>query len=717
MRLHRDRPGWDVVVSTIHLDHAGRLAVKGLPSQGNGLHHKRGPAACGGTRPTAFIGVSRMDSNKPGRVVRLYRPDAPPKPSPGKPAARMPWSARPLPYLRRTPRELVVLALLAPVFFGAYCLSFWLRFDEHGLNQYVANTLLPTAHWVVLLKLAVFVGFRVPVAIRRKVTFEELIPLAQAATVAALLIVAVNRLFLPNPMIPRSIYLLDWGATLVLIGGVQALVRAWRELSLANLLRPSGAPTLIVGTGDSAEALLRAIRRNDNLTYRVAGFLTRNREELGSRIACVPVLGMIDDAVRLARRHGAAEILVVKDELSGKQIRRLRDEAAALGIEVNVLPGYEELITGMVAVQPRRVSIEDLLKREPVELDFQSLHSWIDDRVILVTGSAGSIGSEICRQLLHFRPRRLVAVDRSENGQFFLERELVKLADPSRLDVRIADVLDEHRMRQILDECRPAVVVHAAAYKHVPLMERHPGEAVRNIITATRQMADLAVECGAESFLLISTDKAVNPTSVMGACKRVAEMYVQSLSGSSACRVITVRFGNVLDSAGSVVPVFRQQIAAGGPVTVTDPEMRRYFMTIPEAARLVIQAGAIDPGGHILLLDMGEPVRIADMAADMIRLSGLRVGDDIAIEYTGVRPGEKLYEELRGSGEECLPTIHPKIIVADHRAADHAAIDAAIAQLELLALNAPDAVVAELQTLIPEYQSPADARTAALTAA
>jgi FlaA1/EpsC-like NDP-sugar epimerase len=658
-----------------------------------------------------------MDRNKPSQGVRLYDPDARQAPSARSSATSIPWLARPVPWLGRTPRELGVLALLAPVFFGIFCLSFWLRFDEPQLSRQIANTLLPSALWVVLLKLAVFADFRVSLAVRRKVTFEELIPLAQAATVSALLIVAVNRLLIPTPLIPRSIYLLDWGATLVLIGGAQALARAWRELNLGSVFHSSGTPTLIVGTGESAEALLRAIRRNANLTYHVAGFLTRNADELGTRIACVPVLGMIDDAVRLARRHGANEILVVKDELSGRQIRHLRDKSAEHSIDVKVLPGYEELITGSVAIQPRRVSIEDLLKREPVELDFESLHSWIDNRVILVTGSAGSIGSEICRQLLHFRPQRLVAVDRSENGQFFLERELSKLNDPSKLDIRIADVLEKDRMRQIIDKCQPDVIVHAAAYKHVPLMERHPGEAVRNIITATRNMADLAVECGTESFLLISTDKAVNPTSVMGACKRTAEMYVQSLAGASPCRMITVRFGNVLDSAGSVVQVFRQQIAAGGPVTVTHPEMRRFFMTIPEAAQLVIQAGAIDPGGHILLLDMGDPVRIADMAADMIRLSGLRVSDDIAIEYTGIRPGEKLFEELRGPGEDCLPTIHPKIIVADHRAADHETIGAAIAQLESIALDAPDAIVAQLQCLIPEYQSPAAAHPAKLVAA
>ena len=649
-----------------------------------------------------------MNQKEQGRQVDGCHGDVLAMPSPRAVGARVPWAARPFPVLRRTPRELGFLALLAPVFLGAYFLSFWLRFDDKLFGPQIAQTLLPTAAWVVALKLAVFSGFRVPLTLRRNVTFEELVPLAQAATTAALLIVAVNRIFLPNPLIPRSIYLLDWGVTLVLLGGAQALARAWRELDPAAVLRPDGAPTLIAGTGEGAEALLRAIRRSRNgtLTYRVVGFLTRNVDEVGSRIARVPVLGTIDDAVRLGHRNGVREILVVRDELSGKQIRRLRDEAATRDIELKVLPGYDDVIAGTVAVQPRRVSIEDLLKREPVELDFRSLHSWIDGRVVLVTGSAGSIGSEICRQLLHFRPRRLVAVDRSENGQFFLERELLKLTEPARLDVRIADVLDEQRMRQVLDECRPDVIVHAAAYKHVPLMERHPGEAVRNIVTATRQLADLAVEYGADSFLLISTDKAVNPTSVMGACKRVAEMYVQSLSGSSACRLITVRFGNVLDSAGSVVQVFRQQIAAGGPVTVTDPEMRRYFMTIPEAARLVIQAGAIDPGGHVLLLDMGEPVCIADMAADMIRLSGLRVGDDIAIEFTGVRPGEKLYEELRGAGEDCLPTIHPKIIVADQRAVDHAAVASGVVELELLAQNAPEAIVGELRRIIPEYQSP-----------
>ena len=282
-----------------------------------------------------------------------------------------------------------------------------------------------------------------------------------------------------------------------------------------------------------------------------------------------------------------------------------------------------------------------------------SLRQWLEGRTLLVTGS-GSIGSEICRQLLGFKPKRLVLVDRSETGQFFLERQLRKRMPEAQIQVCMADILDRRRIAAILREQRPQIVFHAAAYKHVPLMESHAGEAVKNIVSATRRLADLAPDHGVESFVMISTDKAVNPTSVMGACKRAAEMYVQSLAGTSACRFMTVRFGNVLDSAGSVVPVFRQQIAAGGPVTVTDPRMERFFMTIPEAARLVIQAGVIGNDGEILLLDMGEPVRIIDLAADMIRLSGLRVGDDIEIEISGLRPGET----LRGAARRGNPRAH-----------------------------------------------------------
>jgi FlaA1/EpsC-like NDP-sugar epimerase len=306
--------------------------------------------------------------------------------------------------------------------------------------------------------------------------------------------------------------------------------------------------------------------------------------------------------------------------------------------------------------------------------------------------------------LLKFSPARLVLVDRSENGLFFLEQGLLRMHPEASFEVCVADVLDEPRMTRVFQEHRPEIVFHAAAYKHVPLMESHPGEAVKNIITATKKIANLSDAHGVESFVLISTDKAVSPTSVMGACKRVAELYVQSLAEQSSCRFVTVRFGNVLDSAGSVVQVFREQIARGGPVTVTHPDMKRFFMTIPEAARLVIQAGAIGNPGRILTLDMGQPVSVADLAADMIRLSGLRLGEDIEIEYTGLRPGEKLIEQLHLPGERALPTSHPSITEAEHQTARHGNLEDIIHQLEQASVWSPGEIIGQLQQAVPEYR-------------
>jgi len=612
------------------------------------------------------------------------------------------------------PQWLLGAAVLAPVFAAIYCAAYWLRFEgqlgPEEVQQYVS-----TVGWIVWIKLCLFVRFRIYRGWGRLVTFYDLVALVQASTAGLLLIVLLDRLVLPRSMIPRSVFLLDWGATIVILGGARSLLRGLREYPWLAFLPSDRIPAFIVGANDTGEMLLRAIIRNDKRSYRVVGFIDTDGRSLGTRISGVPVVGGLDQTCELADRYGVQELLVAREKLSGQRIRRLMEDARRRGIDVRVLPSMDLMISGNVAIQPRPVAIDDLLRREPVELDLESIRRWIDHRVLLVTGSAGSIGSEISRQLLQFAPRRIVLVDRSETGQFFLERELRRLRTDAQIDVCLADVLDRQRIRALLQEHRPHVIFHAAAYKHVPLLESHPQEAVKNIITATRQLADLAAESRVDSFVLISTDKAVNPTSVMGACKRAAELYVQALSGRRAghhpedgrggrsCRFVTVRFGNVLDSAGSVVQIFRQQIADGGPVTITDPAMRRYFMTIPEAARLVIQAGAIGSGGHILLLDMGEPVRIMDLAADMIRLSGLRVGEDIAIESVGPRPGEKLFEELRTTGENHLPTCHPKIIVVDHRPVDLEDILGSIEEIEHLAAKAPEEVVFRLEKLIPEY--------------
>jgi FlaA1/EpsC-like NDP-sugar epimerase len=602
--------------------------------------------------------------------------------------------------LRARARWIGALAL-TPAFLFIYFLAFWLRL-EGQLDERHIQIFTATAAWVVLVKAAIFALFRACQGWRRLVTFHDLVVLGEAATASLLTIIFIDRLLLSQAPIPRSVYLLDWGASIVLIGAARSAQRGFREYNWMPFLPSNQIPAFILGTSETAELLLRAIIRDGSRTYRVVGFLDDDPARLGTRIGGVPVIGNFEHTCRLAEKYGVEEILIAKDDVPGAKIRQVMDDARTRGLEVKVLPSFEQLINGSVSIQPRQVAIDDLLRREPAALDLESIRRWIDGKVLLVTGSAGSIGSEICRQLLKFSPRRIVLVDRSETGQFFLEQELRKSASPDKLDVCIADVLDRRRMSDILAHYRPEVIFHAAAYKHVPLMQSHPGEAVKNIVAATRLLADLAVEHKIDSFVMISTDKAVNPTSVMGACKRVAEMYVQSLAEASACRFVTVRFGNVLDSAGSVVPIFRQQIAAGGPVTVTDPNMRRFFMTIPEAAKLVIQAGAIGRGGHILVLDMGEPVRVVDLAEDMIRLSGLRVGEDVGIEFTGLRPGEKLYEELHVPGERQLATVHPKIIIADHKPADLAAVGAAIDKLELLACAAPDQVMEQLRRIVPE---------------
>lgn len=598
--------------------------------------------------------------------------------------------------------HLLGIAALLPIFLGIYYVAFWLRF-EGRLEGNDLECLGHTIGWFVAVKLGWFAALRVCRGWRRSVTFYDLTVLLRAATGSLVTAAMLQYLLDPVPAIPRSVFLLDWGTTIVVLGGARSLVRGFREMYGSLFSTSRTMRVLIAGAGDTGVSMLRMLRRVGQASYQVVGFIDENAELHGVRIEGVRVRGDCRHAAQLIERFGVQQILVARGELPGRKLRTLVDDARAANCEVRVMPNYRQLLEGSVTIQPRPVSIEDLLQRDPVRLDSQNIRQWIDGRVVLVTGSAGSIGSEICRQLLQFAPERIVLVDRSETGQFFLERELRPLAKETEIDVCIADVLDEVRMRRILMRHRPHVVFHAAAYKHVPLMERHPEEAVRNIVTATRRVADLAVECGADSLVMVSTDKAVNPTSVMGACKRTAELYVQSLAGRSSTRCITVRFGNVLDSAGSVVQLFRQQIAAGGPVTVTHPEMRRFFMTIPEASRLVIQAGVIGQSGQILLLDMGELVRVVDLAEDMIRLSGLRVGEDIPIEYVGLRPGEKLYEELHIPGEQLLPTCHPKIIVAERKPAAVSDLGAAIADLERIARESPENIVGELEKIVCGY--------------
>jgi FlaA1/EpsC-like NDP-sugar epimerase len=529
----------------------------------------------------------------------------------------------------------------------------------------------------------------------RGLTRDDLWRIVAAATYGTLLAVVSARVL--GLAVPRSIWIAQWFFVISLVGGMRALACELRD----RLVRWSATGTarcLLVGTCPTSEAIVRTVNGDLQAARRIVGLVATPADAhlVGRATLGVPVLGTIEQLERLLVSRRIDEVVLVSGALLGRQVRELESRCAAVGCAVRVIPELETLVSGGLHVQPRPLEIADLLKREPVEIDLAGIGGWIGGATVLVTGAAGSIGSEICRQVARHAPGRLVLVDRSENGLFWLERELGQLAPEVEQVPCIGDITDETRMTTVMAEHRPTIVFHAAAYKHVPLMERYPGEAVKNISLASAALARIAADHDVETFVLISTDKAVNPTSVMGTCKRLAEKLVRTVAAGSSTRFIAVRFGNVLDSAGSVVPLFREQILRGGPVTVTHPEIERFFMTIPEASRLVLQAGLMGRGGEVFVLDMGEPVPIAELARDMIRLSGLVEGRDIEIHYTGLRPGEKLYEELYDDASETLDaTGHSKILVIDP--ATEAPIDAAeiLARLERIA-DAPGETVRQV---------------------
>ncbi len=586
-------------------------------------------------------------------------------------------------------RVAATLLLFIPLFTATYVVSYLLRFAGDPTSVYLSR-LLATLPWILAVKLSAIAWFKLHQSWRRYVTFHDMLVVVQALSCASIAIIVVDTFLLSGLTIPRSIVLLDWGCTLVTVGAVWGLPRLLRDGGWQIFAQPVGTRALIVGANDSGEGLLRAIRRTARLGYQPVGFVDDRPELQGCRISGIPVVGRAIEVAELARKYRAQEVLITAGELTGKEVRKLVDTASQESFRVKVLPSVEQLLREDVAIQPRSVSIEDLLQRPSIDLDLTGIRQWISGKTVLVTGSAGSIGSEISRQLLKLSPAKIVLVDRSETGQFFMERELLRLSENTEIETCLADITDRSRVDAVFCQHHVDIVFHAAAYKHVPLMEEHPGEAVKNITLATRHLVDLANEHDVTAFVMISTDKAVNPTSIMGSCKQLAEQYIQARAATSNCRLVTVRFGNVLDSAGSVIPIFREQIARGGPVTVTHPDMIRYFMLIPEAAQLVIQAGAMGQGGEIFVLDMGEPVKIQDLARDMIRLSGLRVGHDIEVEFTGLRPGEKLYEELYGEGEQHHQTAHAKILVAQGKQPDLFQVNQDLRQLEKIVDLSPE---------------------------
>ena len=461
---------------------------------------------------------------------------------------------------------------------------------------------------------------------------------------------------------PRSILVLDYVISLHLVGGLRLSKRVYEHL--ARKLPPNGIPALIVGAGSAGEQLLRSIRRAASSGYLPMGFIDDDPRKIGTVIHGVPVLGDRNRLPDVVRTHGVEAVLIAMPSASSREIRSVVALARNAGVrEIRIVPGLESILNGQISFTDlREVQLADLLGREVVRIDASFVEQWIAGGDVLITGAAGSIGSELCRQIVRFHPRTVIALDWDESGLFWVEEEMRRLGQLCR--IVLGDIRDTKRMQEVLCKVKPQVVLHSAAYKHVGLMERHPEDAVVTNILGTISVAQASVDAGVQKFVLISTDKAVNPTSVMGATKRVAEQVCLALNQREATRFVVVRFGNVLGSRGSVVPLFQERIRRGEPLTVRGPDMKRYFMAATEAALLVLQAGAMGEGGEIFVLDMGEPVRIADLARELIRLSGLEPDKDVPIVFTEPEPGEKEYEDYLSAEEGTLATRHDRIFVA-----------------------------------------------------
>lgn len=585
-------------------------------------------------------------------------------------------------------------------------LAFLLRFDFS----------IPSADWrlfaqllapLLMIKIAVFWKMGLNHGWWRYVSIADVIEIFKANVFASALFVLYVAFSRGMTGIPRSVLLLD-GLLCFLLGcGVRLVTRAYREnyFPMPTMQENNLKRVLVVGAGSAGQAIVREMRQNPSLAISVVGFIDDDPEKQEQHFHGVPVLGGQENLDPVCRERGVAEVIIAIPSATGKQVRSIVDRCRQAGVTFKTLPGVGDLIGGNVTVQQiKDVDLDDLLGREPITLDIERIKSYLQGKRILVTGAAGSIGSEICRQVARFNPDKLILLDVAETPLFFLERELAERFPALHLATVIGDIRARTLLNATFDEFLPEVVFHAAAYKHVPMMEANPEAAANNNVRGTRVVADAAHQFGVKHFVMISTDKAVNPTNIMGASKRAAELYVQNLARRSTTNYVTVRFGNVLGSNGSVIPIFRQQIKRGGPVTVTHPEVIRYFMTIPEAAQLVLQAGSMGKGGEIFLLDMGEPVKILTLAEEMIRLSGFRPYEDIDISFTGLRPGEKLYEELLLAGEGIRPTCHAKIMVAQATLREWYTLNRQLDELYRATQRADTGrIVSLIEEIVPEY--------------
>jgi len=616
--------------------------------------------------------------------------------------------------LERTERfhRTLVWCVNLTVFLTSGIAAFLLRFDLGVPATEFSHLAWGLAVWLPV-KSLVFRCLGLDRGWWRFVSVDDVLRIGFGNVVGSVVSFMAIRMLAPGGF-PRSIYLLDLVTCFLATAGARVAIRILRE-SCEHGARPELAKrTLIYGAGQAGIALVREIRANPKLPYQVCGFVDDDAQKAKLVIHGVKVLGSGASLAELVRRYKIELILIAIPSATGSQMTRILRLCQEAGVAYKTVPGLGEVIEGNgLAKQIRDVAVEDLLGRSPVRLEERAIREKLAGKVVLVTGAAGSIGSELCRQAARFQARAIAGYDIAETPLFELELEMRRLYPDVAFHAEIGNVQNRRRLAEVLERYQPAIVYHAAAYKHVPMMEAHVFEAIENNVFGTWAAALEAAAHGVEDFVLISTDKAVRPASVMGATKRLAELVVLSLQNSGT-RYTAVRFGNVLGSSGSVIPIFKRQIARGGPVTVTHPEMRRYFMTVPEACQLVLQASAMGRGGEIFVLDMGEPVKIVDLARNLILLSGLRPDEDIRIEFTGVRPGEKLYEELSTLLEGTLPTPHEKIRVYVSNGLPGTGLEAGLAALRQACGDRDLArAVLVLKEMIPEYAPSAELLRAA----
>ncbi len=584
----------------------------------------------------------------------------------------------------------------------AWSLAYLLRFNFELPADFAAE-LRQTLVWVVMLQVIIFWRFNLYRGIWRYASTTDLRRIFLAAMLSAAAIPLMFWMLRLGMVIPRSVLVIDPLLLIMMMGGSRFVYRLWKEQGLYGTIKLQGEPVLVLGAGDAAASLARELSRSGD--WRLVGFLDDNTKRHGRTLNGIRVLGGLDSLPDWAERLSIRQVIIAMPSSSHQQRKRAIQLCNAAQVKALTVPSFDDLMSGKVAVsQLRAIELDDLLGRDPVQLDDAGLHGLLTEKVVMVTGAGGSIGSELCRQIARFAPARLVLFEQSEFALYAIEQELQQAFPALKFACLVGDVRDAARVDEVMRLHQPGVLFHAAAYKHVPLMEQHNAwQAIRNNVLGTWTVARAAQQHGVARFVMISTDKAVNPTNVMGASKRLAEMVCQALQPSGNTRFVMVRFGNVLGSTGSVIPKFREQIARGGPITVTHPEITRYFMSIPEAAQLVLQAGLMGQGGEIFVLDMGEPVKIVDLARDLIRLSGF-TEEEIKIEFTGLRPGEKLYEELLADNEHTLPTPHPKLRIAQARGVDAAWLGKLLEWTAVPAM--PDEQVrTALRSWVPEYQA------------